>query len=75
MIGEALRKLQAARAAEGKAMADELQALGAKITDHLSAIEARAPEVVAAYQKRLGERVQALVGDQGCERRPRAPDP
>ena len=46
VVADALRKLEASRAAEGKAMADELRALGGAIQDHLSAIAERGPLVV-----------------------------
>ena len=47
VVGEALAKLQAARAEEGRAMADELLALGRAIGDQLERIADRGPEVVA----------------------------
>ncbi len=62
---EALNKLQAARRDEGQAMADELLALGQKVSERLTQIEVRGPEVVAAYQKRIVERVRTLVEGQG----------
>ena len=61
VVQEALRKFQASRAEEGRAMGDELLAMGKSIADHLSAIADRGPEVVASYHKRLTERVQTLV--------------
>ncbi len=70
-VSEALRKFQASRAEEGRAMADELLVLGKAIADHLSTIADRGPEVVTAYHKRLTERVQALVKDQGVTVEPR----
>jgi uncharacterized protein (TIGR00255 family) len=39
--------------------------LGRSIGDHLDRIAGRAPLVVQAYQKRLRDRVQALVQEQG----------
>ena len=71
VVGEALRKLQAARAEEGRAMAAELLALSASITDQLRRIADRGPEVVASYQKRLVERVQSLVQAQGVAIEPK----
>jgi uncharacterized protein (TIGR00255 family) len=68
---EALGKLQAARAEEGRAMAAELLALGKAIAIQLDQVVERVPEVVAAYQKRLTERVQALVQGQGVTIEPR----
>jgi uncharacterized protein (TIGR00255 family) len=46
-------------------MGEELKALGRSIDDYLSRISERGPFVVQSYQKRLTERVQALVRDQG----------
>jgi uncharacterized protein (TIGR00255 family) len=63
VVGEALAKLQEARAAEGRAMADELRALGRGIADQLERVAARSPVVVEAYAQRLLERVQSLVQD------------
>ena len=65
VVTEALGKFQQSRADEGRAMADELLALGRAASDHLERIAGRAPEVVQNYQKRLTERVQALVEGQG----------
>ena len=62
---EALGKLQAARLDEGRAMGDELRALGRKVGERLGEVEARAPEIVAAYAKRITERVRTLVAGQG----------
>jgi uncharacterized protein (TIGR00255 family) len=71
VVTEALGKLQAARAEEGRAMAAELLALGKAIAIQLDQVVERVPEVVAAYQKRLTERVQALVQGQGVTIEPR----
>jgi uncharacterized protein (TIGR00255 family) len=65
VVSEALDQLEAARTREGRAMADELQALGRSVEDHLARISDRGPLVVQGYQKRLTDRVQALVQDQG----------
>ncbi|HMB08151.1 MAG TPA: YicC/YloC family endoribonuclease [Isosphaeraceae bacterium] len=65
VITEALGKLQAARAEEGRAMASELLALGQAIAIQLDRVAERVPEAVDAYQKRLTERVQALVQGRG----------
>ena len=62
---EALEALEASRAQEGRAMADELIALGRSIGEHLGRIADRAPMVVQAYHRRITDRVQALVADQG----------
>jgi uncharacterized protein (TIGR00255 family) len=71
VVSEALAKLQAARAEEGQAMATELLAQGAAIAFQLDRIEDRSPELTASYQKRLLERVQALVQDQGVTVEPK----
>jgi uncharacterized protein (TIGR00255 family) len=71
VVSEALAKLQAARAEEGRAMAAELLLLGKGIATQLGRISERGPEVVASYQKRLVERVQALVQEQGVTVEPK----
>jgi uncharacterized protein (TIGR00255 family) len=71
VITEALKRLQAARAEEGRTMAEELLSLGRGAATQLSRIADRAPEVVASYQKRLTERVQTLVQGQGVAIEPR----
>ncbi len=65
VVSEALGKLQAARAEEGRAMAAELLALAKAVGDQLSRVADRGPQVVASYQKRLTDRVQALLQNQG----------
>jgi uncharacterized protein (TIGR00255 family) len=65
VVAAALDRLEAARAQEGKAMAAELQSLAGAIDGHLGRIADRGPLVVQSYQKRLTERIQALVRDQG----------
>jgi uncharacterized protein (TIGR00255 family) len=71
VVSEALAKLQAARAEEGRAMTAELLLLGKGIATQLGRISERGPEVVASYQKRLVERVQALVQEQGVTVEPK----
>ena len=71
VVAEALRKLQSARAEEGRAMADELLALGKTVGLQLGKVAGRGPEVVASYQKRLVERVQSLVQGQGVTVEPK----
>ncbi len=61
VVSEALAKLQTSRAEEGRAMAEDLLALGRSLGEHLERVDSRGPEIVAAYQQRLMERVQALV--------------
>src|SRR3954452_11319966 len=65
VVSTALDHLEAARAQEGRAMAEELLSLAAGIDGHLLRIADRGPLVVQSYQKRLTERIQALVQDQG----------
>jgi uncharacterized protein (TIGR00255 family) len=65
VLGDALVKLQLSRAEEGRQMAEELLTLGRTITENLERVADRGPNVVASYQKRLGERVQSLVREQG----------
>ncbi|MGC8643638.1 MAG: YicC/YloC family endoribonuclease [Isosphaeraceae bacterium] len=71
VVGEALERLETARAQEGRVMAEELQALGRSIDDYLGVIAARGPLVVQSYQSRLVERVSALVQDQGVTVEPK----
>lgn len=71
VVSQALVKLQAARAEEGTAMANELLVLGKAVANHLDQIVTRGPDVVAAYQKRLIERVQTLVEGQGVTIEPK----
>jgi uncharacterized protein (TIGR00255 family) len=61
VVNEALAKLEAARAVEGRAMAAELIALGRAVSGQLSLIAERGPQVVEQHQKRLTERVAALL--------------
>jgi uncharacterized protein (TIGR00255 family) len=65
VVSRALDALESARAQEGRAMAQELVALGRSISSYLGGIADRAPRVVHAYQKRLTDRVQGLVREQG----------
>lgn len=65
VVAEALSRLQAARADEGRAMADELLALVGRVGDRLNQVELRGPEIVAAYNKRIVDRVRTLVEGQG----------
>jgi uncharacterized protein (TIGR00255 family) len=65
VVGQALDTLEASRAQEGRAMADELIALGRSIGEHLGRVAERAPAVVQSYHRRITERVQALVAEQG----------
>ena len=65
VVAQALARLEAARAQEGKAMADELRSLGRATLDHLNAIAERGPLVVQNLQARMCERIQSLVKDSG----------
>jgi uncharacterized protein (TIGR00255 family) len=65
VVGEALARLEASRAQEGKAMALELSTLAREIRCQLSAVAERAPLAVEALQDRLRERIQSLVQESG----------
>jgi uncharacterized protein (TIGR00255 family) len=65
VVAEAVHRLQAARAEEGRAMADELIGFARAVSAQVDRIAARGPEVVSGYQARLVERVQALVQGHG----------
>jgi uncharacterized protein (TIGR00255 family) len=71
VVTAALGRLQAARAEEGRVMAEELLEHGRGVGDHLTRIADRGPEVVASYQKRLHERVQAMVQSHGVAIEPK----
>jgi len=64
-IREAIAKFQQSRADEGRAMATELLALGEALKEYLERVATRGPEVVAGFQKRLTDRVQHLIQEQG----------
>jgi uncharacterized protein (TIGR00255 family) len=70
VIERALEALELSRATEGRAMADELSALARTIGEHLGRIAERGPGVVQSYQRRITERVQALVSEQGVKVEP-----
>ena len=71
VVSEALAKLQAARAVEGRAMAAELIALARGVNDQLSVIAERGPQVAQNHHKRLAERVSALVKEHGVTVEPK----
>jgi uncharacterized protein (TIGR00255 family) len=58
---EALEKLAAMRAEEGRAMAHDLEENCTLIAEKLAAIERQAPVVIEAYQTRLTERLNRLL--------------
>jgi uncharacterized protein (TIGR00255 family) len=61
-IGRALDRLEAMRAREGRALAQDSAARLKTIRTAAERIRARAPQVVADYQQRLDARVQQLAG-------------
>jgi uncharacterized protein (TIGR00255 family) len=71
VVVDALDKLEASRAQEGKAMAQELGALGRAILEHLNAIAERGPVAVQTLQARLCERIQSLVKESGVTVEPK----
>jgi uncharacterized protein (TIGR00255 family) len=71
VLSEALSRLQSARAEEGRAMAEELLALGRGVAAQLDLVERRGPDVVASYQKRITDRVQNLVQQFGVTVEPK----
>lgn len=64
MTQKALDRLLAMRAAEGKALREDLLGHTAKMREHLAAIGERTPVVVEDYQKRLTSRVNELMASQ-----------
>jgi uncharacterized protein (TIGR00255 family) len=65
VIVRALADLESSRDREGRAMAAELIALAGAVSDQLSRIAERGPQLVPAFQKKLTDRIQALVQEQG----------
>lgn len=65
VLDEALKKLDAVRKEEGRAMAAELMALHAAMTDALGGVRECLPAVVANYRTRILERVRQAVADAG----------
>jgi uncharacterized protein (TIGR00255 family) len=61
VLEQALARLQAMRAEEGRAMAQELLQYRDQIGGHLAQIRTHSPEVVAAYRDRLLDRVRSLL--------------
>ncbi len=58
---QALERLLAMRAAEGRALADDLRQQCGRMRTHLSAIRERGPGVVEEYRARLMSRVNELI--------------
>jgi uncharacterized protein (TIGR00255 family) len=71
VVTAALGRLQAARREEGRAMAEELRALGRSIGAHLTRIAERGPAIVTAYERRLTDRIQVMVQEKGVAIEPR----
>src|SRR5262249_32431264 len=63
VLEEALKRLQAMRLEEGRAMAQELWQHRDNIALHLTRIRERAPHVAGAYRDRLLERVRAVLAE------------
>jgi uncharacterized protein (TIGR00255 family) len=63
VIEEGVRKLQAMREEEGRAMAAELLQLRDQIAAELEQIRLRSPEVASNYRERLLERVRTVFGE------------
>lgn len=64
-LDEALRKLNAMRRDEGKAMAAELLSLRQTVCDELDRVRAHLPAVMTDYRQRILDRVRQAVGDAG----------
>ena len=63
VLEQALRRLQAMRQEEGRAMAQELLQLRDQIAGDLDRIRARMPHVAGLYRDRLLERVRGLLSE------------
>jgi uncharacterized protein (TIGR00255 family) len=63
LLNAAAVKLNASRAAEGRAMAAELLSHKATITTALAAIHAHLPGIVASFRQRLFDRVNQALAD------------
>ena len=64
-VGAALEQLNAARVAEGKALADDIRERLAQMREALGTVEARIPELNTAYMERLRARVHELSAETG----------
>jgi uncharacterized protein (TIGR00255 family) len=65
VVCQALDALRVARAQEGRTMSMELMTMGRSIAEHLGRIADGAASVVQTHQKRLTDRIQVLVREQG----------
>ncbi|MDX2199716.1 MAG: YicC/YloC family endoribonuclease [Phycisphaerae bacterium] len=66
LLEQAIRRMQEMRAAEGRALADDLRTHAAQIRTHLEQIRGRAPQVIVEYRDRLHARVQQLLVGSGA---------
>ena len=64
-LSDALTGLSEMRAAEGTAMASDLESNCETITVNLSQIEVAAPKVAESYRDRLKDRLNGLLGEHG----------
>jgi len=67
VLDQALERLQAMRADEGRSMREDLVAQCKTVETELAAIANRAPDVVTAYRDRLRERVANLLKEMDVE--------
>lgn len=70
VVIQALGRLDEMRRREGEAMYRDLHTNLDAIAEHLQAVVARAPAVVENYQRRIVERLNALLEEQGVELEP-----
>ncbi len=70
VLTDALAGLSKMRAAEGQAMAADLEANRLEIKGHLEAIEARAPLVVDSYRERLTDRINKMLAEHDVQIQP-----
>ncbi|HJN07628.1 MAG TPA: YicC/YloC family endoribonuclease [Pirellulaceae bacterium] len=69
-LTEALEGLSKMRAAEGQAMAADLEVNCRDIKSHLEQIEARAPLVVDSYRERLTDRINKMLAEHDVQIEP-----
>jgi uncharacterized protein (TIGR00255 family) len=70
VLTAALEGLSKMRAAEGQAMAADLEANRLDIKGHLEKIEARAPMVVDSYRERLTDRINKMLAEHDVQIEP-----